>query len=403
MDKTPIRSLLVSGTYFPPQVGGISTMMAEVCRYLGPDQVAAVTGQAGTDPVPCLSGAAVFRDVAAFDQRNRAHLLHLGMLLARAMWWRRPQVLQFATADDAWIGWYTRRITRLPHVIYAHGNEVLGLARNGWKKPLDAFRNAGIVVANSRFTAGLVQDRLGVPAERVRIVPPGCDIERFRPVTPPQGLRERLTGRADAWPVLLSVGNLVERKGHDLVIRALPELKRLFPRISYVVIGEGRDRAMMEALARSLEVADVVCFAGRGMDADLAGYYAAADLFVMPSRARLDQDDVEGFGIVFLEAAACAKAVIGGRSGGIGDAVAEGRTGTLVDPHSVDDLVAAVKHLAEAPDRLRAYGEAGRERVEREFTWDLFGARIEEVLAEVAAAHRSPRATAATPLRREVR
>lgn len=403
MDKTSLRSLLVSGTYFPPQVGGISRMMAEACRHLGPDQVAAVTGQEGADPVPCLSGVAVFRHPAAFDQDNRAHLLHLGALLARALWWRRPQVLQFATADDAWIGWYTRRLTRLPHVIYAHGNEILGLARSGWNKPLDAFRTAGMVIANSRFTSALVQDRLGVPAERVRVVPPGCDTWRFQPVTPPQGLRERLTGRADAWPVLLSVGNLVERKGQDLVIRALPELKRLFPRISYVVVGEGRDRAMMEALARSLEVADVVRFAGRGGDAGLASYYAATDLFVMPSRARMEQDDVEGFGIVFLEAAACAKPVIGGRSGGIEDAVAEGRTGTLVDPHSVDELVAAVKQLADAPDLLQSYGEAGRQRVEREFTWDLFGARIEQVLAEVVAAHRAPRATAAAPLQREVR
>lgn len=379
-----IRSLLVSGTYFPPQVGGISRMMAETCRQLGPGRVAVVTGQDAAPADPALQGIRVYRSPSAFGQGRRTQFLHLAGLLGRALVKERPALLQFATADDAWIAWYTARLTGLPHVIYAHGNEILALCRSGWHKPREAFRKAAMIIANSRYTADLVAQGLGVPQARIRVVPPGCDVETFRPVAVPEGLRERLTGRPDAFPVLLSVGNLVERKGHDLVIRALPELRQLLPKISYVIVGEGRDREMLEALCRSLEVADIVRFAGRGIDADLASCYSASDLFVMPSRARLDQNDVEGFGIVFLEAAACGKAVIGGRSGGIADAVDEGRTGLLVDPLSTGEFVAAVKLLVESPGMLGRFGEAGRIRANRDFTWALYGARIEKILAEVA-------------------
>ncbi|MBK7900543.1 MAG: glycosyltransferase family 4 protein [Betaproteobacteria bacterium] len=379
-----LKSLMVSGTYFPPQVGGISRMMAEVCQHLGRDRIAAVSGQDGGDLALC-QGLRTYCSPAAFDTASRLHLPALAALLGRAIVRERPGLLQFATADDAWIGWYTARLTRLPHLIYAHGNEILALARSRWAKPLGAFQSAAAIIANSRYTAGLVEERLGVSRERIHIVHPGCDIDRFRPVPVPDGLRKRLAGRPDAYPLLLSVGNLVERKGQDLVLRALPELRRRFPAIAYAVVGDGRDRPKLEALCRELGLDEVVNFVGRGNDADLPAFYAASDLFVMPSRARLDHDDVEGFGMVFLEASACGKAVIGGRSGGIADAIAEGETGLLVDPEDPGALAAAIRSLAESPDTMARFGQAGLERTRRDFTWARFCGRIDAALAGLGA------------------
>lgn len=380
----PHKSLLISGTYFPPQVGGISRMMEEVCRHLGPQRIAVVSGQSGGE-LARQQRLHTYGSPAAFDGASARRLPALATGLGLALARERPQLLQFATADEAWIGWYTARCTRIPHLIYAHGNEILALARNRWAKPLAAFGQAAAIIANSRYTAGLVERQLGVAGERIHVVHPGCDVARFRPVAVPAGLRERLAGRADAYPLLLSVGNLVERKGQDLVLRALAGLRGHFPRIAYAIVGDGRDRPALEALCRQLGVEDLVRFAGRCTDDELPACYAACDLFVMPSRDRPEHDDVEGFGMVFLEASACGKPVIGGRSGGIADAIAEGETGLLVDPHDPADLAAAIRALADSPDTLARFGRNGLRRTHRSCTWAHACRRIDTILDRLPA------------------
>lgn len=384
-DTAPIKSLLVSGSYFPPQVGGISRMMAEICAHLGSDRIAAVSSRDGAYLRSAPHRLRTYHSLNAFDAACPTRLAHLALLLGRAIRRERPTLLQFAGADDAWIGWYTARLLRLPHLIYAHGNEILALARSTWQKPLVSFRAARLIIANSRFTAKQVEEKLGVPGQRIRIIHPACDTRHFRPVAVPAGWRQRLAGRENAYPLLLSVGNLVERKGHDLVLRALAELRQRFPRIAYAIVGNGRDRGKLEHLAQTLGVADCVNFLGRGDDADLATCYSACDLFVMPSRAILENDDVEGFGMVFLEAAACGKAVIGGRSGGIEDAIDEGRSGFLVDPHDPTELIGAITALAQSPELAARFGQAGQHRVAEDFTWEKYGRQIDEVLDELSA------------------
>lgn len=378
-----LRSLLISGSYFPPQIGGISTMMAEICLELGQHRVAVLTGVSkGSDETP-LGGVRVYRMDAELSPRSTTiatfrSITSLGLALVR----ERPAVLQYATLEDAYLAYWTYRTLRIPHVMYAHGNEILAAGRSSWSKPRAALLASSCVVANSRYTEGLLRN-LGLHAHQVRVVHPGCDLERFRPMQTSKEERMRLTGGRPLARLLLTVGNLVERKGHDTVIRTLPLLAKRGQDVVYLIVGGGPNRAALKQLAVSLGVADRVVFLGRVTTSELPLLYSAADLFVMVSRERLEHCDVEGFGIVFIEAAACGTPSIGGRSGGVNDAVVDGVTGLLVDPLDTAEVARSIDVLLANRDLARRFGDAARERAVSQFSWSRFGQTVASILDEV--------------------
>jgi phosphatidylinositol alpha-1,6-mannosyltransferase len=195
---------------------------------------------------------------------------------------------------------------------------------------------------------------------------PGADVDAFRPDLPVEDLllRHGLEGR----PVVACVSRLVARKGQDVLIRAMPEIRRRVPGASLLVVGDGPDRDRLEGLARA-EAPGAVVFAGQVSEADLPRYYRAGDVFAMPCRTRRGGLEVEGWGNVFIEAAACGRPVVVGDSGGAREALVDGVTGLLVDGGDVAAVGGAVASLLEDPARAAAMGEAGRRRVERSFTW----------------------------------
>jgi phosphatidylinositol alpha-1,6-mannosyltransferase len=154
------------------------------------------------------------------------------------------------------------------------------------------------------------------------------------------------------------------------------------PRLRYVIVGDGPHQAQLEAQAAELGVTDIVHFVGPASEADQPGWYAAADVFVMPNRN--DGVDFEGFGIVFLEAAAAGLPVIGGQSGGVPEAVAEGVTGRLVDGENLEELTSAMRSYARSPDERKAAGSRGRLRVVQEFTWEIVGAKFLDRVGDLA-------------------
>jgi phosphatidylinositol alpha-1,6-mannosyltransferase len=154
-----------------------------------------------------------------------------------------------------------------------------------------------------------------------------------------------------------------------MVIRALPQVLQSIPDTVYLIVGGGPDRERLESLAVATGVRDRVVFAGYAPDSDLPHIYALSDLFIMPSRINLEACDVEGFGLVFLEAGACGKPVIGGRSGGISDAIVEEKTGFLVDPHDPDDIAQVLVRLLSDKELSGRIGEQGRLRVIHGFSW----------------------------------
>lgn len=379
-----MKSLLISSAYFPPQTGGISNFMGSVCTSLGRAEVCCLTS------VPVKnehrvngSGPKVYRRPAAFAKKWVVQAPALGMTFLEILTRERPNVVQIATTYEGYIGLWLRKRLGLPYVVYAHGNEILEAAQSKWEKPRQSLRQASRVLAVSRYTATLVEN-LGVASERITILHPGCDVQAFQPREPRSELRERLLGTGQRGPVVLSVGNLVARKGQDMVIRALPGMRERAGDVRYLIVGDGPYRGELERLATVLGVREHVTFAGRVPNSELPDIYTLCDVFALPSRERLGSCDVEGFGIVLLEAGACGKPTIAGRSGGIADAVVDGETGFLVEPRDPACIADAIGRLIAHPQLASRFGEQGRARVVRDFSWDAVATRLRGILQQVA-------------------
>jgi phosphatidylinositol alpha-1,6-mannosyltransferase len=260
-------------------------------------------------------------------------------------------------------------------VCWAHGEDLATASSSReltWMTKW-VLRGASAVFANSYNTKSVLTG-FGVDADMVYVVYPGVDCERFRPDVDGTDVRARHGLTNDL--VVLSVGRLQARKGHDVAIRALARLSREIPTLKYLIVGAGEERPALDALVRELELDDRVIFAGEIGDDELPRYYAASDIFLLANR--IEQGDFEGFGIVFLEAAASGKVVIGGTTGGVAEAVADGETGLLVDAADVGAVQAALQALARSPERRQAMGAAGRTRAQIHFTWEAAASRVED-------------------------
>jgi phosphatidylinositol alpha-1,6-mannosyltransferase len=255
----------------------------------------------------------------------------------------------------------------VPYLPAAHGFEYwLSLAPGSHALMRYATSRASRVpVMCSAFIARVV--RTAVPKRvPVSVLYPGADADAFRPDLDADEIRARhgLNGR----PVVVCVSRLVRRKGQDVLIRAMPEIVRRVPEAALLIVGDGPDRPMLEALAFEAPARSVIVVGEVG-EGELPRYYAAGDVFAMPCRTRKGGLEVEGWGNVFLEAAACGLPVVVGDSGGARESLVDGVTGVLVDGTNVGRVADAVAGLLEDPARAAAMGRAGRERVERSFTW----------------------------------
>lgn len=306
--------------------------------------------------------------------------------------WILHNALDRATHACSWAAKRTGR----PVCTFVHGS---GVRTRTSSNPLDYDNPASWLIERSRLKSGAVRaDRVvtvssftkraledvGVDPDRITLVPPlisgtdGWSPEEDRV----NQLRERFD--VDDGFLLLTVSRLVERKGVDKVLEALASRRDELPDLRYVVAGDGPDRERLEQRAEDLDLGDIVSFAGF-VDADVKHHlYEAADLFVMPNR-ELDDGDVEGFGIVFLEANAHGTPVIGGRSGGAVDAIEHEGSGLLVDPEDPEAVGEAIARLAEDPDLLASMADRGRQRLEQKLDFDANLDELEAILQAQAA------------------
>jgi phosphatidylinositol alpha-1,6-mannosyltransferase len=263
------------------------------------------------------------------------------------------------TAAHFWCA--AARRARVPYYLFAHGVELLIPLYGGlpeWRR-VD-FQQARGVIANSQATAGLAVERLGL-SKMPAIVNPSVG-----PMPPARDIRARADElrrnlRLEAGPVLLSVGRLVARKGFDLVLRSVAVLREEFPDLTYVIAGDGPERTRLDALVGDLDLDAHVRFLGAIDELTKWAAYELCDLFVMPNRL-LNGLDWEGFGIVFLEAALAGRPAIGGRTGGVTDAIASEVTGLLVDPEQQGGLTLAIRRLLDDDALRKRLGAAGEAR-----------------------------------------
>jgi glycosyltransferase involved in cell wall biosynthesis len=249
--------------------------------------------------------------------------------------------------------------------VWTYGREVWG----EWSADLSAgLADAERIVAIAAHTRKVVLARL--PGRTVEVVYPGVDTARFVPA-------DALSSPGPAPLRLLTVARLASgqpSKGHDLVIRSLTAIQARIDRpVEYWIVGAGHDRPRLEALTASSGARDSVRFLGLVPEAELPSAYQRATVFVMPSAS-------EGFGIAYLEAAACEKPVVGSTAGGAPEALADGVTGYCVDPAAGGALTDCVVRLLRDPALAAALGRAGRQRVEREFSMQAFEARLAALL-----------------------
>lgn len=376
--------LLVITQDFPPAVGGIETYTAELVTRWGRRDDSRVEVVAPTHP-----------DAPSIDEQFPGRITRVGTrpdliplrlpAIIRRIRSLRPDVTFHAQWQTVGAAVLARRLTGVPKriVCAAHGRELLFNPAEGvpgLQSAYDALRRLLLCGPDrftpvSRYTAGLLHE-CGVPSSRCHVVPNGTDPDRFRPLDVGP-LRESLGLVEDT--VLLTVGRLVPRKGIDTTLQALPTVLETVPDLTYLVVGTGPDRDRLEKLADDLGIHSHVRFSGYVDADDLPRYYNLADTFVMPSREA--RPDVEGFGIVFLEAGACGVPTVGARTGGIPDAVQDGETGLLVHPSSPNALADALTRLLTAPGLAQRLGEAARHRAVHEASWDHVAHRLWNVLA----------------------
>ena len=265
-------------------------------------------------------------------------------------------------------------------VALTHGHEVwwakvppFSFAIRYMSKNIDAITYLG------DYTRGEISKALSeADASKLVQIAPGIDVDHFIP-TDSSNLRAEL-GLTDK-SVIISVGRLVHRKGQDKLIAALPEIKTAVPNVHLVLVGVGPHQDYLEKLALKLNVSDCVTFIGRINYAELPKYICLGDIFAMPSRSRFFGLEVEGLGIVYLEASACGLPVVGGKSGGAPDAVLVGETGMVVDGTNSSEIADACIELLNNPELCALMGANGRAWIIENWRWEIWATRYAALLA----------------------
>jgi phosphatidyl-myo-inositol dimannoside synthase len=358
-------SLLVTND-FPPKLGGIQSYLYELWRRLPPGETTVLT-----TPHPGASEWDDRQDFRVVRARQKV------LLPTRALTRDVEALAREVSADVIFLdpmlplGLIGPRLRSAPYVVVVHGAEVTVPATVPGLRSLGArvLRGSAAIVAAGGYPA-----RQGVRTagreQRGVLVPPGVDGERFHPVDEAERSATRARfGLDPARPLVLGLSRLVPRKGFDIVIDAVAGM----PGVQLAIGGAGRDRARLTRRARGNPN---VHFLGRVAEADLPGLYGCADAFAMCCRDRWAGVEAEGFGIVFLEAAACAVPAVAGRSGGAHEAVLDGVTGYVVEPRDVDAVRSALTTLCGDAQAHTRMGRAARERAVAEYSYDGLVARL---------------------------
>ena len=370
------RTLLVTND-FPPRPGGIQQFVHNL----------AVRQPAGSVVVY----SSTWRGAAAFDAEQPFEVVRedTGILLPTPAVARRAAELARAHDCDSVLFGAAAPLGLLAHglrrnagieraVGITHGHEIGWAALPGARGLLRRIARGNDVIT---FLGEYQRTRLDKALHgltELRRLAPGVDVDKFHPDVDGTAVRKRygLDGR----PVVVCVSRLVARKGQDMLIRALPEIRRRVPGAALLLVSGGPYRKTLDRLAREHDVESDVVFTGSVPWAELPGHYAAGDVYAMPCRTRAAGLDVEGLGIVYLEASATGLPVVGGDSGGAPDAVREGETGYVVGGADVPAIAARVAELLADPAKAKKMGAAGRAWVEQEWRWEAQAARLTGLL-----------------------
>lgn len=376
MSENIKKSLLITLS-FPPDLGGEQAFYYNIAKNLPADKIVVIAPeqegskefdqrqdfpiirknfnslkpQTGLDKLfGTIKWMKLSKDIREIVKNHNIDIIHAG------------QILPIGTAAMM----YSQK-NNTPYIIYAHGLDIL-LPQNIKRKKIlmqKIIKSAQGIVTNSHFT-------------RDEIIKLGADDEKIVVANPcPNIMSEEASQwsiddikkqyELDGKKIILTIGRLVERKGHDMVIKAMPQILKSTPNAKYLVVGDGPYRKKLEQLVNQNNLREHVIFLGKVANKNMPAIFQIADVFAMPNR-QLKNGDVEGFGIVFLEAGLFGKPVIGGRNGGVPEAIADEQTGLLVDPENLNDITAKITRLLNDESYAHKLGMQGLERAS-DFDW----------------------------------
>jgi len=373
-----VKHLLVTND-FPPKIGGIQSLLWEWWRRLPPDSFAVLTSP--------YEGTAAFDAAQPFhiERTREPVLLPHPWMVQRINAMAREVGADLIVLDPALPLGLVGPSLALPYDVVLHGAEVTVPGRLPLSKQTLGYvlRRARHIVAAGGYPAAEAEHAAGRKLP-ITVVPPGVDTERFRPLTADErGQARAQFGIADDAELVVSISRLVPRKGFDTAIRAAALLRSSRPNLVLGISGGGRDEVRLRGLAASLNAP--VKFLGRVSNDDLPRLYGCADVYAMLCRNRWGGLEQEGFGIVFLEAAACGVPQVAGDSGGAAEAVEDGVTGVVVrKPDDPREVAAAIERLLDDPNMARQMGVAGRARAVSDFSYDSLAHRLGVSLGALA-------------------
>jgi len=367
-----MKRTLLATIDFPPMTGGVANYWANLCREL-PNDSLVVLAPEGANTID-------------FDVKQE-YLIYRQKLINKnkwlwPKWWPlflsihrliKSEKIEFLIVAHVLpigiIAYILKKLFNLPYGISIHGLD-LSLTQASSRKRWITRRiltSADWVMTNSEFTQNLLRKLFPDVKVKTEVVYP-CPNINLEKV--PQVIKENIIKNNDlsGKKIILTVGRLVERKGHDMILKSLPVILRSVPEARYIIVGRGPDQARLKQLVTKLGIEKQVFFYEKVGDYELPVFYDLADVFVMPCREMPD-GDVEGFGIVFLEAGNYKKAVVAGRSGGAVEAVEHNVNGLVVDPQNENEIAQAIISLLQNKDKARALGERGYSRVQERFNW----------------------------------
>jgi phosphatidylinositol alpha-1,6-mannosyltransferase len=350
---------------FPPEFGGIQLLMYRLVSHFARVSPSVVT--VSSSGAAAFDGEQPFRivRVPSLSPRGRIAALNAGALIEGLR--TRPEVVLCGHIAASPAAWSLRHALGIPYVQYLHGREVVTRPR----LTVGGLRSAAAVVVVSRYTERLAR-RYGADEGEIHRIPPGVDL-------PDAFEKEPQNGPA----TIVSVARLDQRyKGIDVLLRAMPLVHARVPQARLRIVGDGPRRGAYERLADAVGASEYVSFVGPLPDQQRNAVLADAAVFAMPSRLPADGGG-EGFGIVYLEAAARQVPSVAGAVAGARDAVVDGETGVLVDPTDHVAVADALTQLLSDPARRRAFGRAAAERA-RQHAWPIVAAQVEQLLVKVA-------------------
>lgn len=382
-----MRKTLLVTSLFPPFLGGAETMLFNFAKRLDPPKLLVLADE--------QDGAEVF------DKKQRYRTVRAKFLYPSKWMWPRwlpllkktdqlvkqekiEHILAGQVLPAGTVAMTTAQKFDISYSVYTYALDVElpkhnPRHRRAMKKVLD---NAARIFTISDDTKRRMVE-LGIPEKKIIKITPGLDLAEFLPPAEQlthqiKRLRQRYNLRGKK--VILTIGRLVARKGQDTVIRALPAILKEEPLAHYVIAGGGEYEAKLKDLVAQLNLADHVTFTGKFKEEEKAAWYNLCDVFAMVSRVE-KETDIEGFGIVYLEANALGKPVVAGRSGGVEDAVVGNQTGLLVEaPTDTAETTQTILKLLRDPELARRLGQQGKARVARDFNWNTLVKRLASYL-----------------------